>query len=304
MKVAIIGAGLSGLMAGNALKDRGADVTVFDKGRNVGGRCATRPTDYGFIDHGLQFLDGHDARIISALERFECDTAAISFTPGGYSPVPQPGPFLAPLNGARSFAEAMSAGLNVRASHTVSQIRESNGGWDIVTNQATYESFNAVILAIPPQQAAAFNLHGNDLALDRATYTPQVAALIGSNQPLNFTETGPLTQDGLAWISKSADGKRATILTSEPLSSALMDTDKDEIAALLWERIGGGVRPEYLQGHRWRYCRVDQPLGQPCYLDDARMLGYCGDWFIGPNAGDALESGAAVASRAADALSL
>ncbi|MFC1514812.1 FAD-dependent oxidoreductase [Candidatus Omnitrophota bacterium] len=41
MKVAIIGAGLSGCTIGRLLKDKGHDVTVFEKEKTIGGLCAT-----------------------------------------------------------------------------------------------------------------------------------------------------------------------------------------------------------------------------------------------------------------------
>ena len=37
------------------------------------------------------------------------------------------------------------------------------------------------------------------------------------------------------------------------------------------------------------------PASQPCYVDGAAGLGLCGDWCIGPRAGDAWESGQAAA---------
>ena len=38
MRIIVVGAGLSGLMAARECVARGHDVTVFDKGRGVGGR--------------------------------------------------------------------------------------------------------------------------------------------------------------------------------------------------------------------------------------------------------------------------
>ena len=40
--VAVIGAGVSGLLAARTLTDHGLAVTVFDKGRGPGGRMAAR----------------------------------------------------------------------------------------------------------------------------------------------------------------------------------------------------------------------------------------------------------------------
>jgi predicted NAD/FAD-dependent oxidoreductase len=54
-RIAIIGAGLSGLVLARRLGDI-AQVTIFEKFRSVGGRMATRYAhDYEF-DHGAQFF--------------------------------------------------------------------------------------------------------------------------------------------------------------------------------------------------------------------------------------------------------
>ena len=54
-RIAIIGAGLSGLTAAQFLKDF-ADITIFDKSRGTGGRMATRRAAPYSFDHGTQFF--------------------------------------------------------------------------------------------------------------------------------------------------------------------------------------------------------------------------------------------------------
>ena len=53
--VLIIGAGISGLMAATKLEESGCSVTVIDKGRNYGGRMATRAFDEVFLTTALNF---------------------------------------------------------------------------------------------------------------------------------------------------------------------------------------------------------------------------------------------------------
>ncbi|MGI9521779.1 MAG: NAD(P)-binding protein, partial [Hyphomicrobiaceae bacterium] len=54
-RIAIIGAGLSGLVLARALQPQAA-VTVFDKSSGVGGRMATRYDDAFSFDHGAQYF--------------------------------------------------------------------------------------------------------------------------------------------------------------------------------------------------------------------------------------------------------
>ena len=62
-KVAVIGAGISGLMCARTLVDHGFPVTLFEKSRGVGGRMATRRTHDGLrFDHGAQYFTVRDGR--------------------------------------------------------------------------------------------------------------------------------------------------------------------------------------------------------------------------------------------------
>ena len=56
MRVVIVGAGISGLVAADELRAAGAHVSVVDKGRSPGGRLATRRIGAATLDHGAQFF--------------------------------------------------------------------------------------------------------------------------------------------------------------------------------------------------------------------------------------------------------
>ena len=58
MKLAIIGAGVAGLAAARALRQRRPDlaITIYEKSRGLGGRAATRRRDGYIFDHGAQYM--------------------------------------------------------------------------------------------------------------------------------------------------------------------------------------------------------------------------------------------------------
>jgi renalase len=66
-KIAVIGAGIAGLACARTLLQAGHHVTVLEKAPNVGGRMATRHTDYGSFDHGVQYFTVRDTRFKKAL---------------------------------------------------------------------------------------------------------------------------------------------------------------------------------------------------------------------------------------------
>lgn len=61
MKIAIVGAGLTGCLLANSLVEKGYDVTVFEKSRGAGGRCTHKRTSWGSFDMGAPFIPTTDA---------------------------------------------------------------------------------------------------------------------------------------------------------------------------------------------------------------------------------------------------
>ena len=65
MRIAVIGAGLSGLAAARRVIAQGHDAVVFEKSRGLGGRLATRRTDDGMpLDHGAPALEAPDGTLL------------------------------------------------------------------------------------------------------------------------------------------------------------------------------------------------------------------------------------------------
>ncbi len=59
---AVIGAGMAGVVTARTLLQAGHRVTLFEKSRGVGGRMATRRTEFGGFDHGAQYFTVRDPR--------------------------------------------------------------------------------------------------------------------------------------------------------------------------------------------------------------------------------------------------
>ena len=60
-QVAVVGAGIAGLVAARRLADAGLAVTVFEKSRGAGGRCATRRSEVGPFHHGVASFGAHSS---------------------------------------------------------------------------------------------------------------------------------------------------------------------------------------------------------------------------------------------------
>jgi renalase len=66
--VAVVGAGMAGVACARTLLQAGHRVTLIEKSRGLGGRMATRRTEFGGFDHGTQYFTVRDERFAKALE--------------------------------------------------------------------------------------------------------------------------------------------------------------------------------------------------------------------------------------------
>ena len=73
-KIAIIGAGATGLFLANFLKYR-AEVTVFEKSYRVGGRASSRSNAKISFDHGAQFISIKNKQVDDFLEKLSYQRA-------------------------------------------------------------------------------------------------------------------------------------------------------------------------------------------------------------------------------------
>jgi renalase len=71
LRVAVVGAGISGLICAKRLQDHGFEVTVFEKSRSVSGRAATRRGEPQLsFDHGAQYFTVRDSVFAQSVEKW------------------------------------------------------------------------------------------------------------------------------------------------------------------------------------------------------------------------------------------
>ena len=69
--IAIIGTGIAGLSAAQALTAAGHEVHLFDKSRGSGGRMSSKRSDAGSLDMGAQYFTARDRRFATAVKQWQ-----------------------------------------------------------------------------------------------------------------------------------------------------------------------------------------------------------------------------------------
>lgn len=302
MNIAIIGAGLAGLSAVRDLRAAGHSVTVFDKGGGIGGRVATRRTDHGAFDHGAGVLHG----IPEALRR-DAGSAAAAFETG-----------LVGVPGNSGFARALAAGLDVHRRRRVTTLTLGTDlHWTLGFEAgAPADGFDAVLICIPaPQVRLLLEAAGLAVAprtpfedLDRVRMRPCWTVMMAFDAPVPAPERLDMTAPPAVARRETAKPGRAdaetwVVQASADWSDTHLEEDPQSVMSLLvagFRAATGAPEPVQAAAHRWRYARTGTPLGQPCLWDAAYRIGLAGDWCLGPDAGDAVASGRALATSVLD----
>ena len=309
-RILIVGAGMAGVTAARTLTDAGAAVVVAEKGRTLGGRMASRATEHGTFDHGAQYATGKSPAFRAVLTGLSNKGSAAFWKPTGrdstlewHVGVPAMNEMLWPLTG----------GYDLRRSTTVTRIERDGDGFGVALRphgdmEAT-ERFDRVVLTVPAPQGEALIGHLGP-PFDRfgeASYAPcwtlmaAFATRLETEHDVHRLDPGD--PHAIDWAARNSGKPQRRgsadlwIANGSALWSAEhLERERDEVIPDLLTALGDVVgvdlpEPVHLSAHRWRYARVERPLGEPFLLSDDGKVGACGDWCLAPRVEAAFESG-------------
>ena len=301
--IAIIGAGMSGMICARNLKDAGYEPIVFEKSRGVGGRMATRRTSEGLqFDHGAQYVTAKNKQFQSFIDRAaSAGYAALWEFDGKNTFVGSPS--------MNSMLGSVAKDISLQLNQEIKSVDKVENGW-VLSSESKKQIFDIVVLALPAPQI--INLIGRNNSLSQKICGIEMApcltlmAAFTSDQATPFITSSEVNDD-LAWIAQdSAKPRRSREITcwvaqaGDNWSRRYLEYDKDEIARvltqMLCETLGISSRGLlYSSAHRWRYSKVIVPMGRSYISDDSVTLYLGGDWATGACVEAAWESGSAIA---------
>src|SRR5690606_40285748 len=83
--IAIIGTGIAGLSAAQALHGAGQHIELFDKSRGSGGRMASKRSDAGSLDLGAQYFTARDRRFVEVVQQWQARGWVAEWQPSLYN---------------------------------------------------------------------------------------------------------------------------------------------------------------------------------------------------------------------------
>ena len=321
----IVGAGISGLLAANALQREGWDVTVLDKGCGVGGRMATRRVGGGTFDHGAQFFTVRGDRFSDLVEDWLDAGAAAEWSRGFADADGRPNedghPRYRGARGMTSIPKYLARGLDVRTGEKAVRVDTSAGGWEVACESGPRLEASALLLAMPVPQALELAASGNyglpasaRQQLQAVTYGPCLALMALLNGPADVPGPGGMQIKGepLDWIGDNqrkgiSDLPAITIHAGPEWSSAHFDDDEADVTRQLisfaGDRLGTDLSSLVAESSlaRWRYSWVIDAHQEPFVIaSGAPPLLFCGDAFGQPKVEGAALSGLAAADYLLD----
>ena len=303
-QIAIIGAGMSGLILAHALKNV-ASVALFEKSRGVSGRMSTRYADPYQFDHGAQFFTAKTEAFRTFLEplldggmiapwyaRFvELDRDQIT----GSRQWSDEYPHYVAVPKMNHLCKHLATDLGVHLNTRVGEIHRADNGWEIRNEtHASLGVFDWVISTAPPEQTtqlmpATFQ---HISAIQSIKALGCYALMLGFEEPLNLSWDAALVRNAdISWISVNSSkpgrpaGYSIIAQATNSWADAHMEDDIETVQAHLQNElaivIGCNIdAADYVTTHRWRYANLPKQCGPQSLIDTDNRLAACGDWCI------------------------
>ncbi len=322
-RIAVIGAGVSGLAFAQQAVEHGATVTLFEKSRGTGGRVSTRRFEDGATcDHGAQYFTARDPEFVRQVEQWiAAGSVGVwqgrigSRKAGSLAPVSESVVRMVGLPTMNAFCRQLAEGLETVRESRIVRAERTDGAWRLVSEDGReFGPFDALVSTAPAEQTGAIlgnaaTTSGISVALESVRYAPCLAAMIRPPAPIPFEYDGLFVDDdrSVAWIARDSSkpgrgGKgEVWIVHASPQRSAerFDDPPSDwgrELVEAFASIVGTSVSMDHVVTHRWKYSLPTSLRPEP-YWDAAERLGVCGDAFGGPRVEGAWLSGRSLAAR-------
>lgn len=311
--VAVLGAGMAGAAVAHVLALAGHAVHVFDKSRGPGGRMATRRVEWvdrhghaatTRFDHGALGFSARSTAFQAFVDRALAAACLAEWKPRlapRSLPLESGAPLYVPAPDMPALCRQMLQGVPTSMAFAVDGLHHGALGWQVQGGGARHASnFDAVVLALPPAQAAPLlNPHRLDWARHACTARMQpcwtVMGVTDDPAPALGWDLARPPSGPLAWVLRSdarpgraaVPGQAHWVAHAGPgFSQQHLEEPaawvQQQMQAALAEYVGQPLDWQHCTVHRWRYALPQAHGTVPAtsvWWDATQGLGVCGDYF-------------------------
>lgn len=323
-RVAVVGAGISGLFAARTLADHGLKVTIFEKSRGVGGRMASRRVDgESRFDHGAQYFTARDARFQRYVDSWlkqgivapwpDSKQRIVVLKDGSIASESKSQNRFVAVPAMNSICKHLSAGLSIQKQTRVAHVQRSNDGIDLFSeNDTRLGTFDRLVVSAPAGQAAELLSNFPALAqpISQIEMAECFAAMVSFAHPITDRWVGAFLHDSfLTWAARNSTKPNRNhelenlVLHADPeWTMKHWEDDPEKVAFQMlnefWRVSGIESQPTlHLQGHRWKFAIANAESSQGCFFEKEPGIVACGDWANGSRVEGAFLSGMSAAGR-------
>tara|TARA_Y100000389_G_scaffold35512_1_gene30216 strand:- start:10052 stop:11032 length:981 start_codon:yes stop_codon:yes gene_type:complete len=303
-KIAIIGAGISGLTIAQKLSVNN-QVTIFDKSRGIGGRMATRRVENFHFDHGTQFFtakskqfqefcqNAYKKGIIDVWNVKFCEIIGHNISRKWFFDNEKKPHYIA-VPQMNNLCKFMAKDLDLRLKEQIVKIDFTNKKWCLKTEEKEFFNFDYLILAIPSNQV--MNLLPNNFKylniVGNIKMLPCFTLMVGLKEKLDLEFDAALVKESIiSWISvnNSKKGRPENFSLSVNSSNSWAWENLEDDLSIIQQKLLDELQKitnfdagnlEYVNTHRWRYANANFRRGEKSLLDQDLNLGICGDYFL------------------------
>lgn len=293
-KIAIIGAGISGILLAKNLSEI-ADVKIFEKARGVGGRMSCRYDQEFEFDHGVQCFTARSTEFKNFLKPFflSGDVAvwqgrSINLEDGKITNREIKEDHLVAAPRMNSLCKKLADGLDLNLSVEVAPLQMGeNKSWKLTDKEGVeLGEFDFVISTAPVEQS--INLLNINF---ESVMKPCFALMVGLKKKWQYDWVfARIHRNPIKFISiNSSKPKRQNDFTSivvhsnDDWAKENLEREISQVQKIMLDNFCAlsGIKQseiDYINIHRWRYALVEKTQKNQ-FCDFSRGLAATSDWF-------------------------
>jgi len=302
-RLAIIGAGISGLTLAHKLQEK-FNVTLFEKANRPGGRVTSKVIDGVDFDYGAQFFTAKTSAFQSFVDEMQ-SIGVVGIWNGHFIEFDHTDicserdwdesyPHYVGTPNMSAIGNWLAEPLTVHYETPVTELKKTTSGWQLLQDDIELGEYDWVVLTMPPPQVSQLLAveHAFQSTLSKITMQACFALRVAlkNEQDIGFNAALVRNHD-ISWISKnSSKPERSTmpsivVHATNAWADAHLNEDLQHVENHMLKCLADITQITaddiaHSDVKRWVYANAPKQTGNPFLVDKKDQIAVCGDGFI------------------------